>query len=340
LDPYLRQPYTQEWSANLQYGLRSYLFELGYVGSASTHLIAFMYPNQPLLASASNPVDGLTVNTVANRALRSPYLGWLPTGISQAKSVLTGHYDALQFSVTRRFSNGLSFIGAYTWSHGIDSDGVSAGGRNQPNGSFSGDFYNTRSARGTSSFDRTQRLVFSYSYDLPKLKGGNRLLNGAVNNWTVSGVTTIQSGLPFSVTDSTAGTIYGIATYAQFAPGMTGANAQLTGSTQSRLTAYFNTAAFTAAPKIGDGTGFGNSGRDILRGPGQLNFDASIAREFKVGGLSENAHLQFRTEFFNTLNHPQFNNPGSNRGAPSTFGIVSSTAVSPRIVQFGMKYVF
>ena len=131
-DPYLKQPYTQQWSASLQYSLSNFLFNLGYVGSASTHLIAGFSPNQPLLASATNPVDGLTVNTVANRALRGPFLGWLPTGISEYKSILTGQYDALQFSVQRRFSSGLSFIAAYTWSHSIDDDGVSAGGRNEP----------------------------------------------------------------------------------------------------------------------------------------------------------------------------------------------------------------
>jgi len=339
-DPYLKQPYTQQWSANVQYSLSSYLLQVGYVGSASTHLIAGMYPNQPLLASASNPVDGLTTNTVANRALRGPYLGWLPTGISEYKSILTGHYDALQLSVNHRFSKGLSFIAAYTWSHALDNDGVSAGGRNEPLGSFVGDFYNTKSAYGNSSFDRTHRLVVSYSYDLPKLTSGNAVLRGVVNNWSVSGVTTIQSGLPFSVTDSTSGTIYGISAYAQFAPGETVNDARLSGSTESRLRRYFNTAAFTTAPVIGNGTGFGNTGRDILRGPGQLNFDAGIGREFKVGGLSENAQLQFRSEFFNLANHPQFNNPGSNRGAPTAFGIISSTAVAPRIVQFALKYEF
>jgi hypothetical protein len=339
-DPYLKQPYTQQWSASVEYNIKNFLLNLGYIGSESTHLIAGFSPNQPLLTSPSNPVDGLTVNTVANRALRGPYLGWLPTGISEYKSILTGQYDGLQFSVNRRFSRGLSFIAAYTWSHSIDTDGVSSGGRNEPLGSFSGDFYNTKSARGSSSFDRTQRLVVSYSYDLPKLKAGNSLLKSVVNDWTLSGVTTIQSGLPFSVTDSTAGTIYGISTYAEFAPGMTAANAKLTGNAQSRLSQYFNTSVFTTAPPIGDGTGFGNAGRDILRGPGQLNFDGSLARQFHVGGLSESGFLQFRSEFFNIANHPQFNNPGSNRGSPSAFGVISSTAVSPRILQFALRYVF
>ena len=339
-DPYLRQPYTQQWSANVQYNVKDYLLQIGYVGSASTHLIAGMYPNQPLLASPSNPVNGLTVNTVANRALRSPYLGWLPTGISEYKSILTGHYNALQLSVNHRFSSGLSLIGSYTWSHALDDDGVSAGGRNEPLGSFVGDFYNTKSAWGSSSFDRTHRLVVSYSYTLPQWKFSNRLLSGAASNWTWAGVTTVQSGLPFSVTDSTSGTIYGISAYAQYAPGITLNNVILSGNTQSRLSRYFNTSAYTTAPVIGDGTGFGNSGRDALRGPGQLNFDTSFGREFKVGGLSEVGQLQFRGEFFNIFNHAQFSNPGSNLGAASNFGVISSTTVGPRIVQLALKYSF
>lgn len=339
-DPYMKQPYTQQWSGNVQYSKKNFVFELGYVGSASTHLIAFMNPNQPLLASLTQPVNGLTVNTVANRALRVPILGWLPTGIQEIKSVLTSHYDALQFSATHRYSNGLSFLAAYTWSHAIDSDNAGTGGRNQPLGGYTGDFYNTKVARGNSSFDRTQRLVVSYSYDFPKTNWGNRAVRAVVNDWAWSGVSTMQSGVPFSITDSTSGTIYGISTYANFALGKGPADAIGSGSTQSRLNNYFNAPAFAAPPALGNGTGWGNVGRNILRGPGQINFDSSFGRTFHVGGLNDNGHLEFRSEFFNIFNHAQFANPTANRGAPSTFGVISSTVVSPRIVQFALKYVF
>ena len=339
-DPYIKPPYSQQWSANLQYSVKSYLIEVGYVGSASVHLLAFQNPNQPLLASPSNPVNGLTTNTVGNRALRVPILGWLPTGIQMIKGNLNGHYAGLQTSVTRRFSNGLSFIAGYTWSHGIDNDDAGGGGRNNPLGGYTGDYYNTRSAIGTSSFDRTQRLVFSYSYQIPTVKGGNPVFRLLTKDWSLSGVTTIQSGLPFSVTDSNAGTIYGISTYANFGAGKTAADARKEGNTQSRLTSYFNTSPFVNAPAIGDGTGWGNSGRNILRGPGQMNFDISLGREFKVGGFSENGKIQFRSEYFNIANHPQFANPGSNRGSGTTYGVISSTVVAPRIMQFALKYVF
>jgi len=339
-DPYMKPPYTQQWSGNVQYGFHSFLFELGYVGSASTHLLAFMNPNQPWLASPSRPVNGLTANTVANRSLRVPYLGWLPTGIQEIKGLLTAHYEALQFSAKRRFANGLSFMVGYTWSHAIDTDNASTGGRNQPLGGYTGDFYNLSTARGTGSFDRTHRLVASYAYDLPKLKGNSKALKGLLNGWSLSGVTTIQSGTPFSVTDSTSGTIYGISTYAQFSAGMTPADAKKDGSPESRLSGYFNTSAFAPPPAIGDGTGWGNSGRNILRGPGQINFDTGVGRSVQVGGLSESARLEIRAESFNLLNHPQFGNPGSNRGSSSTFGVISNTVVAPRILQFALKYVF
>jgi hypothetical protein len=269
-----------------------------------------------------------------------PILGWLPTGIQEIKSNLTSHYDALQFSVTHRYSNGLSFLTAYTWSHAIDTDNAGTGGRNQPLGGYTGDYYNLSSARGNASFDRTHRLVASYAYDLPKGKWDSKPLRALLNDWSVSGVTTIQSGVPFSITDSTSGTIYGISTYAQFAAGKGPKDAVGSGSTTSRLNNYFNTAAFTAPPIIGDGTGWGNAGRNILRGPGQINFDSSIGRVFAVGGLSESGRLEFRSEFFNLFNHAQFANPTANRGASSTFGVISTTVVAPRIAQLALKYVF
>ena len=192
----------------------------------------------------------------------------------------------------------------------------------------------------TETSARRARSVHNLGYTLPKWKFSSGFLSAATSNWTWSGVTTVQSGLPFSVTDSTSGTIYGISAYAQYAPGITLNNVILSGSPQSRLSHYFNTSAYTTAPTIGDGTGFGNSGRDALRGPGQFNFDTSFGREFKVGGLSETAQLQIRGEFFNIFNHAQFNNPGSNLGAASSFGVISSTAVGPRIVQLALKYSF
>src|SRR5262249_8618864 len=86
-------------------------------------------------------------------------------------------------------------------------------------------------------------------------------------------------------------------------------------------------------------TGYGNSGPGILLGPGQFNFDASLTKTMTVGGLRENAKLAFRTEFYNMFNHPQFGNPNLNANG-STLGQITTTSVNPRLIQFGLRYVW
>jgi hypothetical protein len=103
---------------------------------------------------------------------------------------------------------------------------------------------------------------------------------------------------------------------------------------------YFNKTAFGTVPVIGNGTGYGNSGYGIILGPGQFNFDATIQKTTKVGGIREDSTLVFRTEFFNVFNHPQFNNPAVVDVSKSTFGQITSTSVNPRLIQFALKYVF
>jgi hypothetical protein len=118
----------------------------------------------------------------------------------------------------------------------------------------------------------------------------------------------------------------------------------------SRLDDYFNsTGVFCAPPIVGAGggvggaSGYGNSKRGALLGPGQFNWDIAFLKETKVGGIREAASLQFRAELFNAFNHPQFLNPGSTlaNGEPiASFGVITGTSVGPRIVQFALKYSF
>ncbi len=339
MNPTMKEPYTQQWSFNTQYGFGSYIFELGYVGTKATHLNASYGANQALLASPEHPIHDQTTNTTANLNQRVPVLGFSTGGLSEYDNVFDSSYNSMQASLRKQYANRLSFQVSYTFSHSIDDVGASSGGRNQPIGQYTGDIYNHRGNRGSSSFDRTHRFVASYVYNLPGI-AGNSALNHVFGGWAVSGVTTIQSGLPFSITDSTSGNIFGRTGYAQFAPGKSASDAALTGKTQDRLTKYFDTSVFVPPPAIGNGFGFGNSGRSILRGPGQANFDLSLKKVFATGGLSEKGNLEFRSEFFNVLNHPQFGNPGTARTTPASFGFISNTVVAPRIVQFALKYLF
>ena len=162
----------------------------------------------------------------------------------------------------------------------------------------------------------------------------------------------VQTGPALTFADPAAGSIYGLAgafgTFgATLCPGMTAKDILTPGPVQTNLNNFFNANAFCAPPQIGDGTGFGTLGRGVVYGPGQHNMDMSIFKDTKVGGLSEAGSVQFRAEFFNTFNTPQFASQTTTQfstaitqlHAPS-FGQVTATTVSPRIIQFGLKYTF
>jgi hypothetical protein len=168
----------------------------------------------------------------------------------------------------------------------------------------------------------------------------------------LSGVTTIQTGTPLTLTDSRGGSVYGNAATSTITlcPGATNASLATSGRDQSRLggasggTGWFNSGAtvICAPAAIGSdtpaATGYGNAGQSIVTGPGQFNWDMALGKTTQVGGLREDAQLQFRLEFYNAFNHPQFNNPGTGFG--STLGVITSTSVAPRLIQFGLKYIF
>jgi hypothetical protein len=178
-------------------------------------------------------------------------------------------------------------------------------------------------------------MVVNFGYEIPKWGGrlgasafGQRVMNG----WEISGIVIAQSGTPFSITDSTGATLFGTTgSRANWASGATIDTAHLSGSVESRLTQYFNTAAFTKA-----GTGFGNTGRNILRGPRQRNVDLSISKRIPV---TERFGAELRGELFNAFNMVNFSNP-SGSVTSATFGTISATTGNPRVVQLALKMMF
>jgi hypothetical protein len=168
-----------------------------------------------------------------------------------------------------------------------------------------------------------------------------------VSGWNLSGVTILQDGEPLTITDTRGGTIFGSVSTsrAEYCAGMGPANVATPGGVLARLggatggPGYFTKAAFCPTPAVGNGTGYGDSGVSIILGPGQFNWDMALVKTTKVGGLREDATLQFRTEFFNAFNHPQFNNPAVNF-ALGSFGQITTTSVNPRLIQFALKYAF
>jgi hypothetical protein len=343
-----RPPVTQQLSLNLQTDLgRDLLLEVGYLGTKGTHQIINRSLNQALLASPSNPIRGVTTNTVANVPQRVPYQGFTASGIADINSVAFNRYDGLHVSLAKRMSNGLQFLAAYTFSHAY-SDGASntfAGG-----GAITGDQTDLRDNYGRVDFNREHRLVVSYYYQLPSPQRLNAFFKYALGGWAVSGVTVLQSGARLTLTGTNANNVYGITTNrAQLAAGCTYDDLLTSGSVRSKLSNFFNRSCIARNPAgaaiwpvVGDdgrATAFGNSGAGILAGPDQRNFDISVVKRTPLGGLREGANIEFRAEFFNAFNTTQFGNPNTNV-SQANFGLISGTAVNPRIVQLALKLNF
>jgi hypothetical protein len=277
-----------------------------------------------------------------------PFLGFTAPGLNDIASSASSWYHGLDASLTKRFSNGLQFLVSYTFAHAYSTTGRAlrlAGHLALP------EIRTIYDANyGLSEFNREHRLVFSYLYQLPSPRRFNAFFDTLLGGWAVAGVTTLQSGLPLTLTGTNGTNVYGITTdRAQLAPGCTYDQLTTSGSVHSKLGNYFNrscilrNAAGTAIwPVVGDdarATAFGNSGVGIVFGPDQRNFDISLIKRTSLKALREGANLEFRTEFFNAFNTTQFSSPGANVSA-TTFGVISSTAVNPRIIQFALKLNF
>jgi hypothetical protein len=340
------------------------VLEVGYVGTRGTRLAEGRNINRAFLASPQNPINGITTNSTASANLqaRVPYQGFSPTGVTLIETYGFSNYNSLQTTLKRQLSHGVYVQGAYTWSKAMTSvtggdgtNGVFEGGSGNSNDP------NNRHARwGPAGFDRTNRLVVAYTWALPGWKNGNSFERVVTSGWKLNGTTTLQSGKPMIFTDSTNGTAYGTqsSARAQFASGMSNANIlnKNGGTMLSRIknNTYLNPgntgkagAVFVTAPAVANGvlnsgapaTGYGNSSVGAARGPGNDNWDMAIVKTTRVGGIREDATLDFRTEFFNVWNHPEYNNPSTAVNA-ATYGQITSSAGSPRLIQFALKYVF
>lgn len=365
LDAYT--PYTQQYNLTIQRELwKGWALEVGYVGSHYTGGIGIW---DPFIARQVSPASPLTVrdingnnytittNTVNNEELRHQIIGLSrKRGARFSSNIGFSIYNSLQTTLSRRLQRGLYFQAAYTFSKTIDNvsgslstDELNATRAGQNGANIYNDQSNVQQNKAIGDFDRPHRLVVSYTYDLPFGKGQNYLsnigpaLNHLLGNWSLSGIVTYQSGLPFSVTDSTSGGIFGTALgTAQFICSNAEA-AYTTGSLSTRLANYLNPACFTTAPPAANSagagaTGWGTTPRNAFRGPFQQNWDLSVLKGFRIG---ERHNLQFRADFFNLFNHPVFRFPSSvNIGTPATFGQITETAVPARLIQFGLKYSF
>jgi hypothetical protein len=366
IDPNLLTPLTFSWNSTIQYAIKpSLVVEVGYVGNRSEHQAQNVLYDIPELATAGNPLNCgapsgcITTNTAANAAKRLPVLGFGIAGVSITTNSGDANYNAVQASIQKRFSHGLQFQVSYTYGRCFnDMIGLGGGGGETAN---QGDPTNRAQLYGPCDYTRPQRFVANYNYFIPSYQHGNKVVNTALSGWSLAGVTTIQDGYPLTIGNATGGAVYGFPdtgaaqaggySRAEMCPGYTYSDIVNPGPVSSKLTDYFNASAVNCAIPIigqvngvGGATGYGNSGRNIVLGPGQMNFDASILKKTVVGGINENAYVEFRTDFFNLANHAQFQNPSNATvslvSSPATFGVISGTNVGPRVIQFALRYNF
>jgi len=318
-----KTPRVQEWSIGFESQFsKDWGLELDYIGNNGKRLSDLhIFGNQP--EPGVGPLQP-----------RRPYpdFGPLLDSSFDAKS----NYNSLQAKVTKRFSYGLTLLASYTWQRALDDnegdEGFIAG-----SGNFAPQDDNDLDAfYGLSAYSAAQRLVFSYIYQLP-VGSGRRFLNqGGVANqilggWQVSGITSFQSGFPFSV---------GAPDYSNTGSLNPFPDRTCNGNNGPKTTAeWYNINCFTTtflsqALAAGEPR-FGDAGRNILIGPGLKNWDLSLMKYFQ---LSERFKLQFRGEFYNAFNTPPLGLPGSFVGSPLN-GVIGS-AGSPRDIQFGLKLLF
>lgn len=340
--PDFRPAVVQQYSLNLQGEIHEgWLLEVGYVGTRGTHLQRTRSPNQALDASADNPIRGQTTNTIANIPLRLPVPGVPADSFYSAETEGSSWYNGLEASLTKRLSHGLQFLASYTFSKTLDTDGGNINGTSAGITLTLGDQNSPRQRWGRASFDRTHRFVFSTTWALPGPAQG--VPRATLGGWILAAVATIQSGSALTIADTNSTNVFGIS---EDRAQLTGscAKSQLVrgGSIESKLNGYFNTSCFTTPPVIGSdgiGTAFGNSATGIVDGPGQANLDLALSRMVTFDWPHERSTLEFRAEFYNALNHPQFANPDSNFTSP-TFGVISGTSVNARVGQLALKFIF
>ena len=299
-------PDMVQWNLNVQRDLGAgFVAQLGYVGSETHRLQGSINVNQPY------PGTG-------DLNARRPYAGF--SNITVRGSAINSNYHALLAQVERRFTNGFNILVSYTYGHSIDS-----GSSGDPSDPGPQDARNLAAQRGSSGFDVKHRFVLSGVYKLPFVKKPG-IVGKLVRDWQLSGIYSHQTGQPFTVTLSKD-------------PTATGTTARPNRLQDGSLPAeersvrrWFDASAFVVPP----GTSFGDSGRNIIRGPGLFNLDLNVMREFR---FTERRRLQFRAEAFNLFNHPNLGLPAAVIGSPDA-GRISSVVSPERQLQAAIKLYF
>ena len=349
LDPKLGLPYAQDWNLNVQRSFgANWLFEIGYVGTKGTKLPRFI---------EGNPAVDIPGQTTQNNSIqRRLYSGCTIaqpdtctySSVGLISGIANSTYHALQTSLRKRFSQGFSMLGSYTYSKTLDdvssfnitgSAAQSTAGEND----LAQNPFNLSAEHGRSLFDARHRLVISYEWDLPFFNHSDGWYKHVLGGWQVNGITTFMSGTPFTVYDSTGVSAQGgapeISGFPSDRPNLIGDPTKGTcasnGAHAGTPNCWFNPGAFQQLDPTTQIGQFGTAGRNIVTGPGAQQWDFSALKNFR---FTEAKNLQFRAEFFNIFNHANFGIPVNDMNSPNAGQI--QTSQPGRLVQFALKFFF
>ena len=311
---FCKTPYVQAWNIGIEKAFgNDWSVSVSYLGSKGTKL-----GGTPRINTASTPGPG----PIAPRR-RLPQFDT----IIQTSTWFNSNYHAGQLKVERRFSQGLNLLLSYTYSKSL-SDGPSA----THQGGWQQNEFDRAANRGFSLFDLTHNLVFSYVYELPIGPGKPFLSTGGwaskhlLGGWQMTGILSLNNGFPFPITLGEDNANVG---HTDQRPSVSGPLVP-SGFTQTHEE-WFDTSALYKVPFT-----YGNLGKNPIREDGYQNFDLGIVKRTSI---TESKILEFRSEFFNITNRPNFAAPNGNL-VGGGFGQVFAMNGRPRIIQFGLKFIF
>ena len=337
-DPNLRPQFSQQWNVFVERQLTSSMSaQVGYVGHHASHLVTPVEGNQAL-PGVGDP------STWAPKATRRPLYSAQPliTTIATTAARSGSRYNAVQASVRQRMHHGAEFLASYTYGktrtnnrgfYGVFGGTGPQGVTGATEGAYWQNTYDPDAEWGPAFHDVRHNFTVSGSWELPFGKGRsyganwNAVMDGILGGWRLGGILQVRSGLPVTVIDSRGRSLQG--ERGSERPNCVG---NWEPSDQS-LTHWLDIAGFAAAPL---GT-FGNCSVGVARAPGYSGVDAVISKRFSTGGTT---HAEFRVEAFNVLNHPSFGPPARDIATPNTFGVITSTISSPRVIELGLKFYF
>ncbi|GAC1703315.1 MAG: hypothetical protein NVS9B4_11100 [Candidatus Acidiferrum sp.] len=321
-----RPPVSTQYSLGVQRALSAKtVLSVAYVGNLNRHLNDYRNINLPNQSDVITDNAGVPYQVAAG----IPFKGFRT--ITQAENEANSHYNSLQMDLNSRVRD-LQLRVLYTYSRAIDSSNGGSGG---DLANLTNPYTGWRYDLGPANSDRTHIFITNFIYDIPVFRhASSRLVKSTLGGWEVSGVVTIESGLPLNVTAGTAAGYVGGSGRPNISGAISYPKTALAGNQKIQ---YFDTSVFSNPQSGASPSPWGNLGHNALRGPGRDNWDLSLFKSFTFSE-TRGSRLELRLETFNAWNHTQFQNVDTGLGN-SRFGQFTS-AYGARILQLGGKIYF